>query len=130
MTRDTFDSSERPAATASSTNTNTPPYQPRHHFGHPQAFVTDAYSRRIVDWQASRSLRSDLAVNALEQAIWERNQTGVSFDGLAHHSDRGGPIPVDPLHRTARRQRHRSRRWDPAATVATVRRLGLSSGRV
>ena len=38
------------------------------------AFVTDAYSRRIMGWQASRSLRSDLALHALEQAIWERNR--------------------------------------------------------
>ena len=53
------------------------------------AFVTDAYSRRIVGWQASRSLRSDLAINALEQAIWERDRAGVSLDGLVHHSDRG-----------------------------------------
>ena len=53
------------------------------------AFVTDAHSRRIVGWQASRSLRSDLAVDALEQAIWERNRAGVSLDGLVHHSDRG-----------------------------------------
>ena len=35
------------------------------------AFVTDAYSRRIVGWQASRSLRSDLALHALEQALNE-----------------------------------------------------------
>ena len=54
------------------------------------AFVTDAYSRRIVGWHASRSLRSDLALHALEQAIWERNRTGDSLDGLIHHSDRGG----------------------------------------
>jgi putative transposase len=53
------------------------------------AFVTDAYSRRIVGWQASKSLRSDLAINALEQAIWQRNRTGDSLDGLIHHSDRG-----------------------------------------
>ena len=39
------------------------------------AFVTDAYSRRIVGWQASTSLRSDLAINALEQALWERNRS-------------------------------------------------------
>lgn len=52
------------------------------------AFVTDAYSRRIVGWQASKSLRSDLAINALEQAVWERNRTGSSLDGLIHHSDR------------------------------------------
>ena len=54
------------------------------------AFVTDAYSRRIVGWQASRSLRSDLALHALEQALWERNRAGHSVAGVVHHSDRGG----------------------------------------
>ena len=54
------------------------------------AFVTDAYSRRIVGWQASRSLRSDLALHALEQAIWERDRAGHSVAGVIHHSDRGG----------------------------------------
>ena len=53
------------------------------------SFITDVFSRRIVGWQASRSLRTDLALNALEQAIWERNRAGVSLDGLIHHSDRG-----------------------------------------
>ena len=53
------------------------------------AFITDVFSRRIVGWQASRSLRTDLALHALEQAIWERNRAGVSLDGLVHHSDRG-----------------------------------------
>ena len=54
------------------------------------AFVTDAYSRRIAGWQASRSLRSDLALHALEQALWERNRAGHSVAGVVHHSDRGG----------------------------------------
>jgi putative transposase len=53
------------------------------------AFVTDAFSRRIIGWQASRSLRSDLALHALEQAIWERSRAGRPLDGLVHHSDRG-----------------------------------------
>lgn len=53
------------------------------------SFITDVFSRRIVGWQASRSLRTDLALYALEQAIWERNRTGVPLDGLIHHSDRG-----------------------------------------
>ena len=53
------------------------------------AFITDVFSRRIVGWQASRSLRTDLALNALEQAIWERNRAGATLDGLVHHSDRG-----------------------------------------
>lgn len=50
------------------------------------AFVTDAFSRRIVGWRVSRSLRSDLALDALEMALWAR---GKNADGLVHHSDRG-----------------------------------------
>jgi putative transposase len=53
------------------------------------AFVTDAFSRRIVGWHASRSLASDLALAALEQAIWERSREGQDVSGLVHHSDRG-----------------------------------------
>jgi putative transposase len=49
------------------------------------AFVLDVYSRRIVGWRASQSLRSDLALDALEQAICARRD----IDGLVHHSDRG-----------------------------------------
>ena len=36
------------------------------------AFVTDVFSRKIVGWRVSRSLRSDLALDALEQAIHDR----------------------------------------------------------
>jgi len=53
------------------------------------AFVTDVFSRRIVGWQASRSLKTDLALHALEQAIWDRTRDGADLDGLIHHSDRG-----------------------------------------
>ena len=53
------------------------------------AFVTDVFSRMIVGWQASRSLRTDLALHALEQAIWTRRRAGADLDGLVHHSDRG-----------------------------------------
>jgi putative transposase len=51
------------------------------------AFVIDVFSRRIVGWRASNSLRSDLALDALEQAIHVRS--GEEIDGLIHHSDRG-----------------------------------------
>jgi putative transposase len=51
------------------------------------AFVTDAFSRRIVGWRVSNSLRSDLALDALEMAIWSRGKT--KLEGLVHHSDRG-----------------------------------------
>ena len=51
------------------------------------AFVIDVFSRRVVGWRVSNSLRSDLALDALDQALWERNQ---DRDGrLVHHSDRG-----------------------------------------
>jgi putative transposase len=50
------------------------------------AFVIDAFSRFLVGWQASRSLRTDLALDALEMAIWHRRD---GLDGLVHHSDRG-----------------------------------------
>jgi putative transposase len=53
------------------------------------AFITDVYSRMIVGWQASRSLRSDLALDALEQAIWARSRPGKRLHELVHHSDRG-----------------------------------------
>ncbi len=51
------------------------------------AFVIDAYARRIVGWRASTSLRTDLALDALEQALFDRQHSGL--DGLVHHSDRG-----------------------------------------
>ena len=53
------------------------------------AFITDVYSRMIVGWQASRSLRTDLALDALEQAIWSRERVGQDLSQLVHHSDRG-----------------------------------------
>jgi putative transposase len=53
------------------------------------AFIIDVYSRFIVGWQASRSLRSDLAIDALEMAIWNRRRDGANLDQLVHHSDRG-----------------------------------------
>jgi len=50
------------------------------------AFVIDVFARRIVGWRTSSSLRTDLALDALEQAIWSRAET----EGVVHHSDRGG----------------------------------------
>ena len=49
------------------------------------AFVIDVFSRMIVGWRATRSLRTDLALDALEQALWARPDT----HSLVHHSDRG-----------------------------------------
>jgi len=49
------------------------------------AFVLDVFSRKIVGWRVSSSLRSDLALDALEQALHARPE----IDQLIHHSDRG-----------------------------------------
>jgi len=49
------------------------------------AFVIDVFSRRIVGWRVAASLRTDLALDALEQALWARPRS----EGLVHHSDRG-----------------------------------------
>jgi putative transposase len=49
------------------------------------AFVVDVFSRHIVGWRVSNSLRTDLALDALEQAIHARSPN----DRLVHHSDRG-----------------------------------------
>jgi putative transposase len=51
------------------------------------AFIVDVCSRFVVGWQASRSLRTDLALDALEMALWRRREAPVK--GLIHHSDRG-----------------------------------------
>jgi putative transposase len=51
------------------------------------AFVVDVCSRFVVGWQVSQSLRTDLALDALEMALWARRTQEVA--GLIHHSDRG-----------------------------------------
>jgi transposase InsO family protein len=50
------------------------------------AFVIDVFARRIVGWRAATSMRSDLALDALEQALYDRETDAA----LVHHSDRGG----------------------------------------
>lgn len=51
------------------------------------AFVIDAFSRKIVGWRVSTSLRTDLALDALEQALYDRPPR--ERESLVHHSDRG-----------------------------------------
>jgi putative transposase len=51
------------------------------------AFVIDVFARRIVGWRVSSSMHTDFVLDALEQALFDR-QPGEQ-DGLVHHSDRG-----------------------------------------
>jgi len=51
------------------------------------AFVIDVYARCIVGWRVSSAMRTDLVLDALEQALYARKP---ERDGaLIHHSDRG-----------------------------------------
>jgi len=51
------------------------------------AFVIDVYARRIVGWRVSSSMRTDFVLDALEQALYDRQPERA--DALIHHSDRG-----------------------------------------
>lgn len=53
------------------------------------AFVIDVYSRRVVGWQLSKSLRTDLALDALEMGLWTRQHAGQDTTGVIAHSDKG-----------------------------------------
>jgi putative transposase len=50
------------------------------------AFIIDVFARRIVGWRVSSSAHTDFVLDALEQALYERQP---AKDGLIHHSDRG-----------------------------------------
>ena len=49
------------------------------------AFVIDVFARRIIGWRVSRSMHTELVLDALEQALWSR----AGAAGVVHHSDRG-----------------------------------------
>lgn len=53
------------------------------------ASVIDGYSRRVVGWQLSKSLRTDLALDALEMGLWTRDHAGHDTTGVIAHSDKG-----------------------------------------
>jgi transposase InsO family protein len=53
------------------------------------AFVLDVFSRMAIGWQVSTSLRTDLALDALDMGLWARQRAGQDVTGLIHHSDRG-----------------------------------------
>lgn len=49
------------------------------------AFIIDVYSRFIVGWRVLKHMRTDLVLDALEQALWARGKP----KDVIHHSDRG-----------------------------------------
>ena len=77
------------------------------------AFVLDVFSRRVVGWQVSTSLRTDLALDALEMGLWERRRAGQDITGLIHHSDAG-------VQYRAIRYTERLAEADAVASIGTV----------
>jgi putative transposase len=53
------------------------------------AFVSDVYSRRIVGWRTAAAMPTELPLDALEMALWTRQQADELVAGLIHHSDAG-----------------------------------------
>ena len=73
------------------------------------AFVVDAFSRFIVGRRVSNNLRTELALDALEQALWARRPDTTDPDRrLVHHSDAGSQTPVHPLHQPLDAGRYRT----------------------
>ena len=63
---------------------------PRHGHSDPwrsHGSMIDVFARRIVGWRVSSSMTTQFVLDALEQAIWQRNPHGNK--ALIHHSDRG-----------------------------------------
>jgi putative transposase len=54
------------------------------------AFVIDAYARRILGWRVASTMATSMVLDAIEQAIWTRQQDGVlDLKDVVHHTDRG-----------------------------------------
>lgn len=53
------------------------------------AFVTDVFSRRIVGWRTMNRMPTQLPLDALEMALWVRDNAGEDVAGVIQHSDAG-----------------------------------------
>lgn len=67
------------------------------------AFVTDVFSRYIVGWKVSTSLRAELAMDALEMAIWARRRARPQWSGSSLRPRRA--VPRHSVHRASRGRR-------------------------
>ncbi len=52
-------------------------------------FIVDAFSRMIVGWRATTTMRTAMVLDALEMARWSR---GTTLEGLVCHSDAGSQL--------------------------------------
>lgn len=90
------------------------------------AFVIDTFARRIVGWRASRTAHAGFVLDALEQALHDRQP--IRGGGLVHHSDRG---VQGGFNRSSQRSQWR-RRWRGREQIPkhlTERRCARLAGR-
>ncbi len=52
-------------------------------------FIVDVFSRRIVGWRVASNMRTQMVLDALEMARWQR---GTRLEGLVAHSDAGSQL--------------------------------------
>ncbi|REK84507.1 hypothetical protein DY245_42880 [Streptomyces inhibens] len=61
------------------------------------AFVVDAFSRRIVGWSAATSTETQLALDALEMALWQRDRDQYPYGKASWYIT---PMPGRSTHRS------------------------------
>ncbi len=59
------------------------------------AVVIDLYSRRVIGWSLSNTLRAGIVVEALKMSV--KNRVGQNLRGLVFHSDQGSQFVSEPL---------------------------------
>jgi transposase InsO family protein len=80
-------------------------------------FVFDAYARRILGWRVAPTMATSMVLDAIEQAIWTRQQDGVlDLKDVVCHTDlggtpRSGSPNASPLHGSARAGDPVARHW-------------------
>ena len=77
------------------------------------AVVVDAFSRRVVGWSMANHLRTELALEALNMALWRRRPASV-----VHHSKAANTRRTRSANAAARwASSRRWARWETATTV-------------
>ena len=96
------------------------------------AFVIDVFKRRVVGWQTSTNMRTDLALDALDMGLWQRQRTGQNVTGLIHHSDRGvqGGFNRSSQHLDQGGVQRWRRRTGVGRSATCLRGRGGSGGRI
>ena len=57
--------------------------------------ICDQYARSIVGWRVSKSMKTELVLDALEQALWAQT-TFITWSIIAIGAQ---PVPIGSLHR-------------------------------